>query len=875
MPEIREIEFPEKDAPLRRDVSWLGALVGDVVRAEEGDALFDAVERARLAAIRRRESAEFSVEAEAELVRTLSGLVPREAEAFIRAFALWFRTTNLAEQVHRVRRRRAWEASGRPGKGTLEEAFAALAAAGRSREEIAALLASIRLEPVFTAHPTEATRRVLLEKMQRIALVLLARLDGPAASDPGDREARRVGRELRAIWQTEEHPEDRPTVADEVEHVLYYLTDILYPLAPSLYEGARRALPAEAGELPVVVRFASWVGGDMDGNPNVDASTIRATLARLREAAVALHRGELARLRGNLTQSRSRVGFSEDVLRRLGAYRLRFPETDASIPSRHRDMPYENLLRFVDRRLAETARGGDGAYVGPAELLEDVRAIEESLAANRGVEAGGDLVRRARRRVETFGFHLAALDVRQDSAVHRRAAAVAEDDPGHEDAAPVLEVFRALAEARSAHGPESLGPAIVSMAREPRDVLDVLFLARRAGLVEADGSVPLDVAPLFETVDDLEAAEKTLGALFENAEYRGHLRRRGNRQVVMVGYSDSNKDGGIAAARFALHAAQGRIVQACEAQGIAPVVFHGRGGTISRGGGNSRRAILASHPGAVRFGLRVTEQGEMIDAKFGMRPIALRTLEQQASAILLALGLPREDDRRAEDWTRRMETIATASRDAYRTLVREDARFVPYFRAATPIDVIERMPIGSRPPSRKAGGGPESLRAIPWVFAWTQSRHLLPGWFGLGTGLEGGVRAHGEAAVAEMAREWPFLAAMLADVEMVLAKTDLSIAERYAGLAGEAERPVFETIAAEYARTRDLVLRLTGRSSLLETEPALARSIRLRNPYVDPMSYLQVDLLSRWRAGGRRDDALFRALQATVRGIAQGLRNTG
>ena len=870
--EARRIDFSTKDEPLRRDVSLLGALVGAVVREQEGDEAFEAVEAARRAAIERRESAGSDVES--ALVARLSGLDPHRSEVLVRAFALWFRATNLAEQVHRVRRRRAWEASGRPSRGTLAEAAGMLAASGTTDAEIVDLVGRVRLEPVFTAHPTEATRRLVLEKMQRIARVLVQRLDRDADAAAERTAMTRIRRELTTAWLTDEHPEDRPAVADEVEHVLYYLTDVFYPLVPAFYEGIRRELgklpAAAAAEIPIVVRFASWVGGDMDGNPNVDAGTIRATLERHRAAVLALYRREIEGLRSRLTHSKNRTGFDNAVLSRLEEYRGRFPDTDAEIPNRYRDMPYENFLRFVVRRLDETRTGHAAGYAGPAEFLSDLRSVEESLARHRGVLAGRTLMRRTRRRVETFGFHLAALDVRQDAEVHRAALG---DDRDALDRC--LDVFRALAWARETMGPESLGAYIVSMAREPADVLAVLALARRAGLSDEAGSVPLDVSPLFETVADLERSAETLDALFADADYRTHLRARGNRQVVMIGYSDSNKDGGITAARWALHRAQERIVAACDRAGVEPVLFHGRGGTISRGGGKARRAVLSAPPGSVRARLRVTEQGEMIDLKFGMRPIALRTLEQEASAVLLATGMPPRDDPRAERWSAMMARIADASRNAYRGLVRDDPRFLPYFRAATPIDVIERMPIGSRPPSRKTGGGPESLRAIPWVFAWTQSRHLLPGWYGVGAGLAAGVREFGEEAVSEMARGWAFLGALLGDVEMVLAKADLAIAERYAALAGEEGHPVFEAVAAEHRRTLDLVLRLRGRTSLLDDEPALARSIRLRNPYVDPMSFLQVDLLRRWRAGGREDASLFRALQATVRGIAQGLRNTG
>jgi phosphoenolpyruvate carboxylase len=452
-----------------------------------------------------------------------------------------------------------------------------------------------------------------------------------------------------------------------------------------------------------------------------------------------------------------------------------------------------------------------------------------------------------------------------------------------EDAARTLAVFRAIAQCRARHGPHAIGPYIISMAQGDDDVLTVLLLAQWGGL-GVDGEVPLDVAPLFETGDDLAAAPQVLATLLADDVYRRHLERRDRRQVVMIGYSDSNKDTGIAASRWALQRAQAALVAPFEPAGIDLTIFHGRGGTVSRGGGKLARAVLAAPPGTVRGRLRVTEQGEAINANYGLRAIALRTLDQAVGAVALASALPAPREDRTRDWESVMDEIAASSHAAYRALVYDDPRFVEYFRLATPIDVIERMPIGSRPPvrpvpdrywARRSGSGIQQLRAIPWVFAWTQSRHVLPGWYGLGTALERAVDRHGEARVAEMLRDWPFLKALADDVEMVLAKADMGIAARYARLAGPLEQIYFPGIRAEFDRTVAWVLRLKGTAALLDEDPALQRSIRLRNPYVDPMSLLQVELLARWRAAGRRDDDLFEALLATVRGIAQGLQNTG
>jgi phosphoenolpyruvate carboxylase len=502
------------------------------------------------------------------------------------------------------------------------------------------------------------------------------------------------------------------------------------------------------------------------------------------------------------------------------------------------------------------------------------------MRAHRGEHAGLFGVQRLLRRVETFGFHLATIDLRQHSQVHRAVlAALSQGAAPDAQATRVLEVFRAIGAARSRFGERAVGLYIISMAEGADDVLAVLELARRAGLVASGNRVPLDVAPLFETVADLERAPAILEELLNDPGYREHLGARGMRQVVMIGYSDSNKDAGIAASRWALQQAQTALVEITERSGVDLTFFHGRGGTVSRGGGKISNAILSAPRGSVRGRLRVTEQGEVINAKYGLRGIAMRTLEQTVSAVALATARPRPVDPRDERWTTIMHEIARDSRAAYRALVYDDPQFVEYFRQATPIDVIQRMAIGSRPASRKNPDDPnqliQQLRAIPWVFAWTQSRHLLPGWYGVGTALDRAVSRYGTATLDEMARDWPFLRTLIEDVEMVLGVTDLTIAVRYARLAGALGERYFPQIRAEFERAAGHVLALKHEQALLDSDSALQRSIRLRNPYVDPMSLLQVDLLERWRAAGRPDDDLFRALMASVRGIAQGLQSTG
>ena len=907
----RRIEFRAKDIPLRDDVHTLGAMVGEVIHEQGGKHLFETVEASRHAAIRRREEDGPGDDLE-DILRALE---PAFAEELVRGFSTYFQVVNLAEKMHRIRRRRDYLREGAaPQGGSLEDVFRHLKSQGVGFDQVRELLATLEVEPVFTAHPTEATRRTILEKHQAIARRLRERMDTSLTPTEERVAVERIRAEVTSGWQTEEHSRVRPTVADELEHVLFYVTAVIYRVVPPFYEALEEALTAVYGEaardieIPAVLRFASWVGGDMDGNPNVTAETLRSTLQEHRGRILACYRREIEALARHLTQSGSRVGVEEAVLEQARRYAELLPEVSAAIPQRHREMPYLVLLRLVLGRLERSGEDRDGGYRDIRDFSQDLRTIASSLAKHRGEQAGLFSVRRLLRRVETFGFHLATLDVRQDSEVHRRvigqllgdsewaarpAAERAERLRRELDSAEALgpsedaevtatlEVFRALSEARERYGRRATGLYIISMAQGVDDVLSVLLLARWAGLVatetaeEGAGAVPLDVAPLFETVGDLEAAASTMEGLLTDTVYRRHLASRGDRQMVMVGYSDSNKDGGLAPSRWALQKGQAALVAVHQAHDTKLTIFHGRGGTISRGGGKTRAAVLAAPRGAVAGRLRLTEQGEVINAKYGLRGIAMRTLELAAGAVAQAtLGHPPEDPREAR-WTEIMEQVAGDSRRAYRDLVYGDPGFLDYFRQATPIDVIERMLIGSRPPSRRSKVGIEGLRAIPWVFAWTQSRHILPGWYGLGTGLERAIERHGRPQVAEMVREWRFLRTLVDDVEMVLAKADMAIAARYTQLSGEDGARIFARVRAEFERTESLVLDLLGAEALLDSDTTLQRSIRLRNPYVDPMSLLQVDLLRRWRESDRQDEGLFRALLASVHGIAQGLQNTG
>lgn len=886
--------------PLRADVRRLGALLGGLLREQGEPWLYDSVEAARRAAIRRRDG---DPAAEKELADAMSGLPPDRALEIARAFSAWFQLVNLAERVHRLRRLRAY---GDEAPGGLRRVLGDLHAKGIDTAELERLFDEAVIEPVFTAHPTESVRRTMLVKELRMAAALLERReDVRSPAHEHARALRRVGEELSAAWQTEEHRADQPSVADEREHALFFLTTSLWNAVPAHYRALANALGANYGSEAAALasrpalRFASWIGGDMDGNPSVGPATIRTSLERHVELALELYGREVRELFRRLSQSRTRVAVSADVEARLSAYRERMPDVAGAIPARYHGMPYRELLWLMSARLEAVVEGGEHAYPEPSEFVADLEAIAESLRTHRGAHAGMMGVEDLACRARVFGFHLATLDVRQDALVHRRAVGGVLRDSGFpereaaerarlisealgrqriepparldDETAQSLEVMRAIEQMRGRYGPDAVGMYIISMAQGADDALAVLLLARAAGI--GDDGVPLDVAPLFETVDDLHNAPGTLSELLENETYRRHLDRRGGVQWVMLGYSDSSKTSGLIASRVALQQAQTELVRVAGEAGVELRFFHGRGGTASRGGTKPRQAILAAPRGTLAGHLRVTEQGEIIQAKFGLEGIAERTLELLLAATLERTVLDREPVE--EPGADVFGELAQDARATYRALLEENPDFIPYFRTATPIDVIERLGLGSRPSRRREMRGVEDLRAIPWVFAWTQTRLLLPGWYGAGTALTTAIERHGLAKLRELAGASAFFRTMLTDIEMVLAKAELGIAHRYSALAESEGERMFEHFSEEFERARTTICDVLEVNELLDREPLLQRAIQLRNPYIDPMSFLQVDLLERWRAGGRKDDELLGALFATVHGLARGMQNTG
>ena len=849
------IFFPPKDAALRDDVHALGHLVGEVLRDQCGAAVFDAVEGDRQAAIGRREG---DAEDNVALVVRTQGRPPAEALELIRAFSTWFQVVNMAEKVHRVRRRRQYvNSDAGPQPGGLHDCFDRLKGHGISLEQIVALLGGLSIEPVFAAHPTESTRRTLLRQQQRVARLLMARLEAPQTPAEVDVIMDRVRTELTTGWQTADNSRERLTVADEREHVLFFLVEVIYKVIPFFYEEIERALvkvygdAARGVEVPELMHFGSWVGGDMDGHPDVHAKTIRESCARHHQLIINRYFLDAISLAEKLSQSSSRVGLLPEITDRIEQYRTVVPAARSATPATHDRMPYRVFLGQIAERLRAAYDGRSGHYERAGQLLDDLQLIERSLAANRGTHAGLFYVRRMLRRVRTFGMHLATLEVRQNAGAHRRIVGQALGDPAwakrpreeriarlrvaiERDEAPTavldaagkraLWVFEAIEYCRHRYGAAAIGSYVVSMAGGVDDLLEVLLIARWSGMLdEATGQVPLDVAPLFESAEALEQAGDIVGQLLSDPGYRAHVAARGHRQTVMIGYADSNKSTGVIASRWLLRKAQEAMVAACEPAGVQLLVFHGRGGAMGRGG---RRwgLVRGMPPGSVRGQLQVTEQGESINDRYGLRPIAYRTFEQALHSLALTTASVDSPDRPHERWRDALSHMAEASRIAYRALVHDDPAFIDYFHAVTPVDVIERAQIGSRPLSHAGGRGVEALRAIPWILSWSQSRHMLPGWYGAGTGLAAIVQRFGTTIAAEMYGSWSFFESLVDDIEMALARADIGIAAFYDQLARPEHARFAQAIRHEYELTRGHVLAVKGCDGLLDSEPTLQRS---------------------------------------------------
>ncbi|WP_067935031.1 phosphoenolpyruvate carboxylase [Alicyclobacillus kakegawensis] len=911
------------EAPLHRDIRLLGNLLGEVVTQQCGQEVFDWVERIRAAAKEFRQSEED--ESAASFARLIEQVPKAQRRYVIRAFSLYFELVNIAEQNHRIRRRREYEhAQGeKVGRATIQSALHTLKEAGYTADDVADLLQRLGLELVLTAHPTEATRRTVLDKHQQIAFIL-QKLDDPLLTP---RELRQLEKSLRAqivgLWQTSPVRKQRITVLDEVRNGLYFLDQILFDVLPHVHMQLEEQLaehyPDRRWRVPSFIRFGSWMGGDRDGNPFVTADITFQTLVLHFDLAMRKYQERLVQLGRELSQSLELTGASPELLASL-------PVADPP------DEPYREKISQIQRRLEATKARFHGSaaevdasaaqpYASPDEFLADLRLMESSLLAHRGEDIVAVHVRPLLRQVELFGFHMATLDIRQHSEVHENAVhelfqvahlgdyrGLPEADKVDKltellaDARPLvspyqdlseataetLKVFHVVRRAKDLFGEACIQDYLISMAADVSDVLEVLILAKEAGLFrwKPDGSVVsrLNVVPLFETIEDLRGAPQIVERLFTHPVYRQQLAARGGEQEIMLGYSDSNKDGGYLTSNWELYKSQKALLQTAERHGVRLKFFHGRGGALGRGGGPLERSILAQPPEALRGKVKITEQGEIISQRYGHPDIARRSLEAAVSAILVGAANVQTEAMQAteRDWSACVEGLSEASRQAYVRFVYGQPEFLTYFQQATPIEEIGRLNIGSRPSKRRSSARIQDLRAIPWVFSWTQNRHLLPAWYGFGSAVGAVVESRPETlqALRRMYRHWPFFKALIDNLQMALAKADMRIAPEYVRLVEDASigQRIFAGIREEYDRTRRVVLDIIERDDVLADFRVIRESINLRNPYVDPLSFFQVLLLRdlrQQRARGEDAPELEREVLFTINGIASGLRNTG
>lgn len=909
----------EATEPMREDIRLLGGMLGDTVREQNGDQVFDVVERARVESFRVRRSEIDRV----QLTQMFHGIDIDQAIPVIRAFSTFALLANVAEDIHRERRRDIHLAAGEaPRDSTLAATYRKLDAAGLSAADVADKLAGALVSPVITAHPTETRRRTIFDTQNRITALMRLRLNGRSETDDGRRIEAELRRQILTLWQTALIRLSRLKVHDEIESGLRYYPASFFEVVPKVNASVRDALRTRWPDAPLlqrpILRPGSWIGGDRDGNPNVTAEVVHLATASAAYTALAHYLDELHRLEQELSMSVRLVPVDE-ALTELGG-----PCTDEA----RADEPYRRAIRVVRARLTATARAvldrmpehhldlGLPRYATPAEMQDDLGVIDASLRAHGSALLADDRLARLRDALEAFGFHLCGLDMRQNSEMHQQVVTellawagvhpdyaalpeaqrvevlVAElstrrplirDDADLSDLArKELDIVAAAAHAVRTMGAEAVPTYIISMCQSVSDLLEAALLLKEVGLLDLAGEqpyAPVGIVPLFETIDDLQNGSSILQAALAVPIYRAMVAARGDTQEVMLGYSDSNKDGGYLAANWALYRAELDLVATARRTGIRLRLFHGRGGTIGRGGGPSYDAILAQPPGAVNGSLRLTEQGEVIAAKYAEPRTAHRNLESLIAATLESTLLDVEGlDDAAEPAYAVLDELAALAQRAYAELVHQTDGFVEYFEQSTPVSEIGALNIGSRPAMRKATTSISDLRAIPWVLAWSQCRVMLPGWYGTGTAVQQWV---GEDAgrveiLRDLYRRWPFFRTVLSNMAQVLAKSDMGLAARYAELvADESLRArVFGKIRDEHERTIAMHKLITEQDDLLADNPALARSVFNRFPYLEPLNHLQVELLRRYRSG-ESDDRIQLGILLTMSGLASALRNSG
>jgi phosphoenolpyruvate carboxylase len=919
--------------PLREDIRYLGRVLGDTIREQAGAKVFELVERIRQSAIRYRRDQD--AQSLRTLERTIGALGQDDATNVVRAFSYFHHLANVAEDVHEDRMRRARHAERAPAlPGSLGFALARLREASVPPRRIRAFFEQARVEPVLTAHPTEVQRKSILDRQRAIQGFLAERERAMGARFAAQLDAD-LRREVLILWKTNELRGEKPTVEDEIDNGVAYFRGTFLELVPALIAEIEDELsPDGQVRLPPFLRVASWIGGDRDGNPHVTHEVTARAVEHQSAVAFEHYLREIHALGSELSIAEKYAGDATD----LEALLARSPDR---APSR-REEPFRRALTGIYARVAATARelaaevvlpyaavGDAPPYAGPAELGADLSVVHNALVSSGCARVAEGRLRRLRHAVDVFGFHLAALDIRQHSEVHARVIRELTrratgrdvydglDEAGRQElllrelvparplvsphvqygaeASETLATLETVAGLHARYGERAVPNYVISMAAGPSDVLEVALLLKEAGLL-VPGQEPrsaVNIIPLFETIGDLRACGRIMNEIFSLPYYRQMLESRGDLQEVMLGYSDSNKDGGFLTSNWELYKAEVALVSVFQQHGVRLRLFHGRGGTVGRGGGPSYHAVLAQPPGSVAGQLRLTEQGEVIASKYADPVVGRRNLATLVAATMEATLLDGRGDGAAAPGSAEevrfhevLDELSELAFRAYRGLVYETPGFIRYFRESTPINEIGDLNIGSRPASRKSSDRIEDLRAIPWVFSWGQSRQSIPGFYGFGAAFRGFLEAGGPGGAArarrlrmlrDMYARWPFFRTLVDKLEMVLAKTDMGIAARYAGLVrdGRLRAAVFGRIEREHEDTLQAVFAITDAKALLEGNPLLAHSLRNRTPYIDPLNHLQVDLLRRLRAGRGDEHELRRAIHLTINGVAAGLRNSG
>jgi phosphoenolpyruvate carboxylase len=898
---IAPSDEPAKDNPLRRDVRSLGAILGQVISEQAGQELFESVETLRRLLIEHRDSTRRSPgeSPSEELMRQAQQLISNmdlaRAYQVTKAFATYFELTNLAETNHRKRRRRAGklDRDQAPLAGSFRGTLLRMKEAGMSAQDALAALRQIQITPVFTAHPTEVARQTVLLKRRRITKQL-ERLDRlPLTPQDAEICENNIRAEVTSVWQTDEVRLTKPTVDDEIRMGLRYFRLSLFDTLPRIYEEIVESfrdvygLELDESSVPNIVHFGSWIGGDRDGNPLVKPHSIRHALEMARAVILREYLDDVEAMSDRLSSSRRQTAISEDLLARLHHYERTIPGVHLAWGPHNQAESYRRFLSYIFHKLRHTRETVDApaSYRSAADFEQDLVLIQMSLKANRGERLAHTYISSLLRKVRKFGFHLHTLDIRQHARVHAQVVdelgQQPNTEPTSEAARELLDTFRTIAELKRTYPSQSIRHYIISGAESEEDVMNVVRLAKTAGVqLAASANDPgLMPVPLFESIDSLRAASEVMRRLWSSSEYQPLLDSWGRWQEVMLGYSDSNKDGGMLTSTWELYKAHRELHRAAKEFDVNLRLFHGRGGTVGRGGGPTHSAILAQPPGCFSGQIRVTEQGEVLNWKYADPILAEWNLELMIAASLEAFTRPTFAGESQHDaWEEAIEEMSQEAYRVYRRDIANDPDVLEYFEQATPVNELDSARIGSRPARRSKGRRLEDLRAIPWVFGWMQSRHAVPAWFGVGHALEdfSEKNAANEQLLRQMARGFPIFSDLLRNVELGMAKADLGIAREYSALVKNSSlrKRVFSRLEAEFLRTRHMILRITGQRELLARNRVLARSIRLRNPYVDPMSLIQVELLRR-KQQGQKTSELEYPLGATINGIAAGLHNTG